>query len=162
MLNYRFPSASEFTEVLTTGRADIGENIHIALDPDRGIIKLEPEESFRLIFEPSSPAPRWVELGIALPDKGWLECRSIHVKYMACAQKPARVRVALRLHRSDGFYDHFSGLDNEVHGIPEHVSADFVMSAQLLEHAQKCDLHLFFESTANVFDLHDLVVTGLR
>lgn len=162
MLNYRFPSAGEFTAVSTTRRADIGHHVHVALERDRGRITLETDGPFRLIFEPSSEAPRWSELGIALTDKGWLDCRSIHVKYRASARKPTQVRTALRLHGPEGFSDYFARLPNEVDRSPEHVSADFTLSPRLLEQVHAYNLYLFFDNTANVLDLHDLVVTGFR
>lgn len=162
MLNYRFPSVDEFPAISTTGRADVGPHVHVSLEPERGRIRLETDELFRLIFEPSAVAPRWSEMGIALTDRGWLDCHSIHVKYRASARKPARVQAALRLHRPEGFHDHFAPLPNEIGSSPEHVSADFTLSPRLLERVESCDLYLFFDNAANVLDLHGLVVTGFR
>lgn len=162
MINYRFPSPGEFAATSTRDRADIGHNVHIALEQNRGSISLEPDQLFRLIFTPASEAPRWSEMGIALPDEGWLECRSVHVKYRASARQPARVRVALRLHSEAGFHDHFAPEFNLVDATPRHFSADFALSPRLLEQVHACDLHLFFDNKANTMNLHDLVVTGFR
>lgn len=162
MINYRFPSPDAFAAVSTRDRADIGHHIHIALEENRGSIALEADKAFRLDFKPSSKAPRWSELGIALLDKGWLECRSIHVKYRASARQPFRVQAALRLHSDAGFHDHLARSPNEVDTTPQYFGADFALSPRLLEQVHACDLHLFFDNKANTMNLHDLVVTGFR
>lgn len=162
MLNYRFPVADAFTAASITNREDIGQHIHIAIEQDRGRIRLEADGLLRLIFEPSSQAPRWSELGIALADKAWLDCRSIHVKYCASAHKPARVRPALRLHGPEAFKDYFAPHPNDLGSIPEYFGADFTLSPRMMHQVHACDLHLFFDNAANILDLHDLVVTGLH
>ncbi len=162
MLNYRFPPAGDFAAASTTGRADIGNHAHIALEENRGSITLETDRLFRLIFDSSAEPPRWSELGIALPDKGWLQCRSIHLKYRASAREPARVKAALRLHSTDGFHDHFADTPHDIGTVATFFSADFTLSPRLLDQVHACDLHLFFDNRGNILDLHDLVVSGFR
>lgn len=161
-MNYRFPPPSEFRAVSTRSRADVGNHVHIALEKNRGSIALETKKLFRLIFEPSAEAPNWTELGIALRDEGWLDCRSIHLKYRAGARHPARVRAALRLYSESGFHDHFADSAHDLDIAPRYFNADFALSPQLLEQVHTCDLHLFFDNGANTLDLHDLVVSGFR
>ena len=162
MINYRFPSPSEFAPISIKDSADIGHHVHIALEENRGSITLETAKEFRLVFNPDSEAPRWSELGIALSAKGWLDCRSIHVKYRASSHQPSLVQTALRLYSEKNFHDHFADSPNEVGIAPQHFNADFALTPRLLDQVHACDLHLFFDNEANTFDLHDLVVTGFR
>jgi len=161
-MNYRLPPSSDFMATSTQGRADIGHHAHIALEEGRGRITLETDKLFRLVFEPSEKAPRWTEMKVALLDKGWLDCRNIHLKYCAKSEEPMHVQAALRLHSETGFRDHFASEHHEIESASNHFGAEFYLSPRTLNKIHACDLHLFFDTTANTFDLHSLVVTGLR
>lgn len=162
MLNYRLPSAGNFSAVSTTDRADLGHHVHVALEKDRGSIALQPDRLFRLVFEPGAQPPGWSEMGIALVDKAWLGCHSILLKCRISAHEPAHVRAALRLYKPDSFHDHFAPTHLELDRAARHLAVDFTLSPRLMHQVRACDLHLFFDNKANTLDVHDLVVTGLR
>lgn len=162
LINYRFPPPSEFTAGSTNNRLNIGNHAHVALEDDKGEITVELDDVFRLVFTPSSDMPEWSELGVTLRDKGWLECRSVHLKYRAIARKPAQIHAAIRVFSETGFQDVFASQPNYVGTTLGYHGADFSLSPRLLEKAPRCDLQLFFDNQDNTLDLHDLVMTGFR
>lgn len=162
LINYRFPPPSEFVAGSTSSRLDIGNHTHVALDDNKGELTVELDNVFRLVIAPSSDAPEWSELGIALADSGWLECRRIHLKYRASTQSPAQIRPALRLFSETGFQDIFAPCPNDLDSAPAYCSADFLLPPRLTEQTRHIALQLFFDNNNNALELHNLVLTGFR
>lgn len=162
LINYRFPPPSGFTAGSTSSRLNIGQNVHVALEDNKGDITVELDNVVRLVFTPSPEAPEWTELGIALDNPKWLECRRVHLKYSAASRHPARVHAALRLVGDIGFQDVFAPNHHYLSAMPIYFAAELSFSPRLLERVHSCALQLFFDNQNNSIDIHNLVLSGFR
>ncbi|GGK74835.1 hypothetical protein [Amphritea balenae] len=161
-VNYSLPPFSKFSSVTTTSDASICRGIRVSIDKNKGKVSVRPKRSLLLQFEDLAEKVDWLELSLELSKSDWLSCRTIFLRYRAKSSKMMKVHPALRFSYKNGFYDHFADDAHQMDVASLEYTSSFSLSRGLLTDVKCISLHLFFESRDNLFELDDLVLSGIK